>query len=466
MEAGRVSAAGLVEAYRERISAYDGAGPALNAIALENPNAEAEARALDAERREQGPRGPLHGIPILLKDNVDVAGLPTSAGSRALEGMVAQRTATVAARLLAAGAVVLGKTNLHELAAGITSVGSAHGRVRNPYDPARNPGGSSGGTAAGVAASFAAIGIGTDTCGSIRIPAAHNGLFGLRPTHGLLTPLEGIVPLCLAQDTVGPLARTARDLAIGLDAICDPDGTPPAFERRLDARALEGRRIGRLGTLFGGEPADAEVAGIADAALRRLGKRGAEVVPVEIPELPALLDVMFTVIVGDVPGDLAAYLATNPTAPAMSLEAIVATGRLHAEVAPVLAAAASAPVKQSDAYAEALSNHARVRALLVERMKADRLDALAYPPVLQPAALLGEDQPGSNAHASANAGLPAISMPAGFTESGLPVGLELLGRPGADAELVAFAYAFEQAEGPRRPPASTPPLRGAAAAHD
>jgi Asp-tRNA(Asn)/Glu-tRNA(Gln) amidotransferase A subunit family amidase len=460
MEQGRATSSELVQRYLDRIEAFDGQGPALNAIARVNPNASSEGRALDDERRERGPRGPLHGIPVLVKDNHDVAGLETWAGSRALEGLIAQRDAAVVARLRAAGAVVLAKTNLHELAAGITSVGSAHGRTRNPYALDRNPGGSSGGTGAGVAASLGAIGTGTDTCGSIRIPAAQNALFGLRPTHGQLASLEGIAPLCLAQDTVGPLARTAHDLALGLDAISDPSATAAGFAERLDPKALEGARIGRLDTLFGTEPEDREVAEQIAEAVARLAKLGAEVVPIEIPELPALLDVMFMMILGDVPGDLAGYLTQNPTAPVADLAALLATGRMHPEVEPVVAAAVSGPINQSDAYAQAKANGRRLRDLLIERMEGERLDALAYPPILRTAAPLGEEQLGSNAHASANSGLPAISMPAGFSEAGLPIGLELLGRPGADTDLVAYAHAWEQAEPARRPPASTPSLLG------
>ena len=467
MTEGRASASSLVEGYLARIEAYDHRGPTLNAVTQLAPGALDEAHALDRERAEQGPRGPLHGIPFLAKDNMDVAGMPTTAGSRALAGLVAEQDAFVIRKLRAAGAVVLGKTNLHELAAGITTVGSAAGRTRNPYDLARNPGGSSGGTGAAVAASLAAFGTGSDTCGSIRIPAAQNGLVGLRSTQGL-TSRSGLVPLCLTQDVVGPLARSARDLAIALDNMVGADeadpgvrvanGRVPGFFDRLAGVSVRGRRIGRLDTLFGEEPANAEVASLVRATLARLESIGAEIVPIEIQALPPLLDVGFTVILGDLPGDLAVYLEKHATAPVKTLAELLATGLVHPEVAPILEAGAAQAVRGTAAYREAIENRQRIRSLLEEAIRAHRLDALAYPTILRVAAPLGEEQLGSNAHASANSGLPAISLPAGFDGGGHPVGLELLGGAFADAQLVALAGAIERELSLRRAPASAPEL--------
>lgn len=461
MEAGETSAEEIILACLERIEAFDQAGPALNAIAFVSPTAREDARRLDVERTERGARGPLHGIPILVKDNHDVAGWPTRAGCRGLEGLVADRDAEIIARLRLAGAVLLAKTNLHELAAGITTVASAHGRTRNPYDPTRNPGGSSGGSSAAVAASFAPVGLGSDTCGSIRIPAAQCSLYGLRVTQGR-TPMDGVVPLSLTQDVLGPIARTVEDLAVVLDVVVD---SPEAatFTRALDSEALAGRRIGRLTTLFSEAEEAREVCQRVDAALAEMAKLGAEIVDVEISELPERLDENFLVILGDVPGDLADYLSRHPSAPFASLEALHASGTIHPEVAPIIAGALSGPIKESPDYARAIENRAHLRRLLVSAMDELDLAALAYPPILQTAVLLGEDQPGSNAHASANSGLPAISMPAGMSSDGLPVGLELLGRPDADAALVSMAYAWQHASAKRVPPASTPALGGLAA---
>ena len=204
MADGRVTAVQLVDAYLARIGAYDQGGPALNSMIRLNPNARAEAAALDQERALRGARGPLHGIPVIMKDNYDVADLPTSGGSIALAGMIPPDDAFQVGKLREAGAVIIGKSNMHELAYGITTISSVGGQTRNPYDPSRNPGGSSGGTGAAVAASFAAIGWGSDTCGSIRIPASHHNLFGLRPTKGL-SSIDGIIPLSHTQDVGGPL---------------------------------------------------------------------------------------------------------------------------------------------------------------------------------------------------------------------------------------------------------------------
>jgi amidase len=227
MVSGRATSVDITRAYLARIAAYDQAGPRLNSILRINPHALADAERLDAERMTRGSRGPLHGIPVLLKDNYDTFDMPTSAGSLPLAGLVPPDDAFQVRKLREAGAVILGKTNMHELAYGITTIASLGGQTLNPYDPRRNPGGSSGGTGAAIAASFAAIGWGSDTCGSIRIPAAHNNLVGLRPTKGL-SSIDGIIPLAHTQDVGGPLARTVTDLAIALDATVGADPDDPA----------------------------------------------------------------------------------------------------------------------------------------------------------------------------------------------------------------------------------------------
>ena len=269
MASGRTTSAEITAAYLARIEAYDQAGPRLNAIIRINANAVAEAEALDRERAARGPRGPLHGIPIILKDNYDALGMPSSAGSLALAGMMPPDDGFQVRKLREAGAVFLGKSNMHELASGITTVASLGGQTLNPYDLTRNPGGSSGGTGAAIAASFAAVGWGSDTCGSIRIPSAHNNLVGLRPTKGL-SSIDGIVPLSHTQDVGGPLARSVEDLAIALDATIGPDPADPAtralegralpgFVDSLDEDALDGARIGVLEVLFGDTPEEAAV---------------------------------------------------------------------------------------------------------------------------------------------------------------------------------------------------------------
>ncbi|MGH9221423.1 MAG: amidase family protein, partial [Vicinamibacterales bacterium] len=227
MTSGRVTSRGLVDSYLARIQAYDQAGPRLNSIVLLNARAREEADALDRERAEKGPRGPLHGIPVLVKDNYDTADMPTSGGALALATLQPSADAFQVKRLRDAGAVILGKTTMHELASGITNISSLSSQTRNPYDLYRNPGGSSGGTGAAIGASFAAAGMGSDTCGSIRNPASHNNLVGLRGTQGL-SSRTGIVPLSSTQDIGGPIARSIVDLTIMLDATVGADAMDPS----------------------------------------------------------------------------------------------------------------------------------------------------------------------------------------------------------------------------------------------
>ena len=469
MAAGRVTSEGLVKAYLSRIEAYDQKGPALNALITLNPNALNEARALDRERRTTGPRGPLHGVPVIVKDNYSTADLQTTAGTLALLGFVPDRDAFQVRKLREAGAVIIGKSNLHELASGITTVGSAFGAARNPYDPTRTPGGSSGGTAAAVAASFAAAGMGSDTCGSIRVPAAFNNLFGLRPTKGL-SSIAGIVPLSTTQDVGGPLARTVADLAVMLDATVGEDPADPAthlppgvtrprFMDALAPQALKGARIGVLEPLFGDGQDDAETLKIVRSAIEALQRQGATLVPVVLPELPATLDGS-SVINAEFREDLATYLAANKTALVRSLDEIVRGGLIHTALEPVLTLRVASKGRDSDEYRIALAKRALLQLMIRRLMDDQKLDALAYPTIRRPPSRIGDPQAGGTCQLSASTGFPALSMPAGFTQSGLPAGVELLGRAFDDAKLVSYAYAYEQAAHPRRAPARTPALAG------
>lgn len=234
MTSGAATSAEITAAYLARIRAYDQAGPRIGSMIWINPKAVAEAEALDRERATGDVRGPMHGVPIILKDNYDTYDLPTSGGTLALAGNIPPDDGFQVAKLRAAGAVIIGKSNMHELASGITTISSLGGQTLNPYDLRRNPGGSSGGTGAAITASFATVGWGSDTCGSIRIPSAQNNLVGLRPTKGV-SSIDGIIPLAHTQDVGGPLARTMRDLAIALDATAGPDPADPAT-RILDGR--------------------------------------------------------------------------------------------------------------------------------------------------------------------------------------------------------------------------------------
>ena len=467
MADGRVTAVQLVDAYLARISAYDQGGPALNSMVYLNPNARAQAAALDRERALRGARGPLHGIPIILKDNYDTADLPTSGGSIALAGMIPPDDAFQVRKLREAGAVILGKSNMHELAAGITTISSVGGQTRNPYDPSRIPGGSSGGTGAAIAASFAAIGWGSDTCGSIRIPASHHNLFGLRPTKGL-SSIDGIIPLSHTQDVGGPLARTATDLAIGLDATIGADEADPAtriladrllpgFVDALDAEALQGVRLGVLTMLFGEATEDEEHAQLVRAALDSMREGGAELVDIEIPGLDSILS--GSGLIGhEFKWDLIDYLAVTPGAPVGSLQDILDQGLYHVQLEASFRRRAATAERDSAAYERAVAKRAAARDAVLATMDELSLDALVYPTIRRRAAQIGDPQRGSNCQLSATTGLPALSVPAGFTDAGLPTGLELLGRPLEDARLLALGFAFEQSTQPRRAPAHTPPL--------
>lgn len=464
MEKRELTAVQLVDAYLARIEAYDDQGPQLNALILINPKAREQAQALDEERKVTGPRGPLHGVPVIIKDNYSTVDMPTTGGSMALADFVPDANATQVQRLLDAGAIILAKANLHEFAYGITTVSSVGGQTRNPYDPTRIPGGSSGGTAAAIAAGFAAVGMGSDTCGSIRIPAAFNNLVGLRQSKGL-SSIYGIMPLASTQDVAGPLARSVQDLAIVLDIVSGYDvhdaatavvqGKPrQQFRTSLGKATLNGLRIGRLTSYF--EAADEPVRTLLDAALKEMVAQGAVVVDVTIPELSELIG-SSGVIAQEFEVDLNAYLDEFGATKLTTLEQIVATGLYDEAVAMLLTRSAAAeqdPVR----YQEQLAARIKLREAIDLAMQAQQLDVIAYPPIGALPVLIGQNQPGNNCSLSSNSGLPALSLPVGFTDSGLPMGIELLGSQFTDANLLALGYAFEQLTHNRRMPVNVPPL--------
>jgi Asp-tRNA(Asn)/Glu-tRNA(Gln) amidotransferase A subunit family amidase len=474
MTAGRVTSRALVDSYVARIQAYDQAGPRLNSIVLLNPRAREDADAMDRERAQKGARGPLHGIPVLIKDNYDTADMPTSGGALALATMQPVADAVQVKKLRDAGAVILGKTTMHELASGITNISSLTGQTRNPYDLYRNPGGSSGGTGAAIGASFAAAGMGSDTCGSIRIPAANQNLVGLRGTQGL-SSRTGIMPLSSTQDIGGPLARTVTDLAIMLDATVGPDPADPitkenaghipkSYREALVEGGLKGVRIGVLRSLWGTAPEDDEVSGIVRKALEGMKAQGAEVIDVAVPGLDDLLRDS-SVIADEFKFDLMAYLAKQPNAPVKSLGDVIERGLHHDALDANFRLRNSPDKRESEHYRQAMVKRRAARAAVLATLEELRIDALAYPTLRRKPAAIGDPQAGSNCQLSATTGLPAMSMPAGFTTDGLPIGLELLGPAWSEATLLKYAYAWEQATKPRRAPFSTPPLvKGAAPA--
>jgi len=465
MERGETTAQEIVSQYLERISAFDRRAPQLNAMIYINPRAGEEAAALDRERAAGTVRGPLHGIPVVLKDNYDTYDMPTTASSIALTGFVPSADGYQVRQLRDAGAVFIGKTNMHEFARGLETISSLGGQTLNPYEPRRNPGGSSGGTAAAVAANFAAVGMGSDTCGSIRVPAANNNLFGIRVTQGL-SSRDGIIPLSHTQDVGGPLARSVVDLVTVLDVTvgADPadeqtaiakDHTPETYREFLRAGALEDARLGLLVDYLREESPFGEVSKVVRQAVSVMTDNGAAVVEIEIDGLDDLLGET-GVIDMEFKFDLEKYLHRS-NAPVRSLSEIIESGRYHAALEQRYRR--SDDVEENSAeYLNRLANRAEVARLLDEAMATHDLDALVYPTIRVKPNIVGEPQFGSFCRVAAHSGFPAISIPAGFTADGLPVGVELLAKPFEEGRLIALSYAYEQVAKPRRPPPRTPSL--------
>jgi Asp-tRNA(Asn)/Glu-tRNA(Gln) amidotransferase A subunit family amidase len=468
LEAGTVTSEDLVKMYLARINAYDKRGPAINALIRINERALAEARARDADRRRKPSKthGLLYGIPILLKDNYDTADMPTTAASLSLATSIPPDDAYLVRRLREAGAVVLGKTNLHEFAYGITTISSLGGQTLNPYDLTRNPGGSSGGTGAAVAANFGVFGMGTDTCGSIRIPSSHNSLVGLRATQGLFSR-DGIIPLALTQDMGGPLARSVEDIAIVLDMIAgyDPNDpvtvvstthTPPSYTHFLNTGRLRRARFGLLTDALVVDPADAEVAAVIRGAAKELEDHGATVMDVSIPDYTTVSNV--SVIAMEFKAHLDQYLAATPGAPVKSLQQIFDSGQFHPSLTTTFTTALASSMDTPE-YRARIAGRDIFKAAILKVMADNDLDALIYPTIRQkPILVPNTAQPGSNCRVSAQSGLPAISVPVGFTPDGLPVGMEFLGPEFSEGRLLELGYSWEQATHHRRVPASTPDL--------
>jgi Asp-tRNA(Asn)/Glu-tRNA(Gln) amidotransferase A subunit family amidase len=468
MGAGRITSRQLVEFYLARIERLNASGVALNVVREVNPDAVDRAEALDAERRAKGPRSPLHGLPILIKDNFQTEGMSTTAGSKLFSGFQPSGDAYQVTRLRAAGAIILGKTNMHEFGFGITGQGSSFGRARNPYALERNPG---DGAAAAVAANLAVAALGTDSCGGLRTAAAHNSLVTLRGTQGL-SSRSGIVPLSHTQDMAGPLARSVSDLALLLDATVGFDPAdqqsalslqkiPSSYTRSLDLLALQGARIGVLEDLLLVDPEDSQVVGVFGAALAELQAAGAELERIKAPELVALMDSRvngFFVLAHDFRTDIAAYLQGQPLPGIVSLEDILARGQHDASIDASLRLAQAMDANSEADYLAELAHRRRFREVVMAIMARNELSALAYPSMRRVAAPLGAPQPGNNCRLSANTGLPAVSVPAGFTADGFPVGLELLGPSWSESSLLSLAFSYEQATRHRRGPVFDHPI--------
>jgi amidase len=477
MNSGKYTAHALAEKYLARIEAIDKKGPTLNSVIEINPDALATAQGLDRERKEKGVRGPLHGIPVLVKDNVDTADrMGTTAGSLALVGSRPPQDAFIVRRLREAGAVILGKTNLSEWAnircSYSTSGWSGRGGLtKNPYALDRNPCGSSSGSGVAVAANLCAAAVGTETDGSINSPSSANGIVGIKPTVGLVSR-SGIVPISHSQDTAGPMCRTVRDAAILLSVLAGADPADKAtadasrkaatdYTKTLDARGLKGVRIGVARNYFGFDDA---VEGVMNGALDVLKREGATLVdPAEIPNMDKLNEPELLVLLYELKANLNAYLARlGPKATVRSLKDIIDFNeRNRRQEMPyfgqdLFAKAEAKGSLRSHEYLEALSKCRRLARTegIDAVMDKSRLDALVAP-TISPACLtdlvVGDRWRGESTTAAAVAGYPSITVPAGFV-FGLPVGLLFFGRAWSEPTLLKLAYAFEQATKVRKPP--------------
>src|SRR3954447_1454979 len=468
--ARELSVVELVRAYLGRIEAYDGDGPALNAVVVSSEQALARAEQLDREE----PTGALHGIPVVLKDNINTSDLPTAYGSVAMRGYRPREDATVARRLRDAGAIVLAKTTLPDWATSWFSYSSLTTDTRNPYDPNRDPGGSSSGTGAAVAANFATVGLGTDCGGSIRVPASFCNLVGVRSTPGLV-PRTGTSYLVIPQDTVGPMTRTVADAARLMDVLAGYDPDDPysvahdvarrgqTYLDELDREALRGARLGLVTNALGSEPAEQATAvnAVVERALQALRDAGATVVETEIP---ALLDhiVATSMYTDRSKHDLDLFLSERADPPIRTLAEAYEAGQYdrRLDLMDAIMDGPERPDEDPDYLRRFAARHEFTLAVLGV-MGADRLDALVYPSVqVPPPTMTGRADwttltfP-TNTLIASQTWMPAVSIPAGFTDDGAPVGLELTGRPYDEGALLGLGYAFEQATGHRRAPGST-----------
>jgi amidase len=474
MQRGEVVSEQVVTWYLDRIVAVDQAGPGLNAIIEVNPDALDIARALDREWQESGPRGPLHGIPIVLKANIDTADrMYTSAGSLALAEHVPSEDAFLVKRLRNAGAVILGKANLSEWAnfrstrssSGWSSVG---GQTLNPYDTTRSPCGSSSGSGVAVAANLTVVAVGTETDGSVVCPAGNNGIVGIKPTLGLVSR-SGIIPLAHSQDTAGPMARSVRDAAILLTAMTGVDADDAAtadaeinhdYSANLTADGLRGKRIGVIRSYYGAG-SNPEVEQVFEDSIAALREQGAEIVDdIEIdPE--GMNEAEYEVLLYEFKADLNAYFAESG-APVQSLAEAINFNDAHADtVMPIFGqeifheAEAKGPLTD-EAYLEALETSKRIARSGLDKALADHdLDALIAPtngPAWKIDHVNGDAYSfiGSSSLAAVS-GYPNITVPAGFV-AGLPIGISFMGKPWNEKQLIEIAYAFEQATGARRAP--------------
>lgn len=441
----QITTENLVKFYLDRIHRFD---KVLSSIIYVNPAAIELARECDQTLQSSGKmRGSLHGVPVLLKDNIETADMPTTAGSLSLEGFSTGKDADLVKRLKAAGAIILAKTNLHEFAIWGESISSIKGQTYNPYDLTRTPGGSSGGTGAALAANFGLVGIGTDTINSIRSPSSANNLVGIRPTVGLVSN-DGIVPYSLTQDTAGPMARSVDDAAAVLKVI--------SVRKLAECKELDSPRIGLLKSFFGSEPVNEEVNRVMDIVTEELSSMGAEIIivddPIEINDLVSNISVHLF----ELKAHLNAYLETVH-APYASIDAILESGLHHPGIKDNLVYANQLDIAAPE-YDERLRKRAQLQKQIESVFASDQLDALIFPHQQQLVCRVGESQLQRNGALSAITGFPSLCLPAGFSSPtpqapiGVPIGFELFGLPGSECNLIEIARQYEHQFPKRLPP--------------
>jgi amidase len=485
-KAGTLTAEQLVRMCLARIEAYDDHGPKINAVITVHPKALEQARALDAERKAKGPRSPLHGIPVVLKDNFDTDDVATTGGSILLEGSIPPNDAYVVKKLRDAGAIILAKVNLSEFASG-GAHSSLGGQTLNPHDLTRTPSGSSGGTGAAIAAAYAPLGLGTDTGGSIRGPSTSNGIVGLKPTHGLLSR-DGIIPLALTFDTGGPMTRSVYDIAVSLGLMTGVDAADAATQKSkgkfdtdytkfLKADALKGARIGIARDFLGADP---DVDWIVEAALDTMKQAGATIVDVRYPKwlLDGKAEFYSAIRNPEFAAQIADYLKTIDAMYPKNIDELIARSNrvtsLRADGAGpnegrwTLFKREAASGKLDDYRYLSVRDHAlpMVRQVVEGIVAKDKLDAIIYPTSpRRPAQIAAPPESGASPTVSATnianlTGFPDLIVPAGFTSDDLPVGLSFFGPAFSEPKLLALGYSFEQLTHARRLPATTPPLPG------
>lgn len=481
LKSGVITCRQLVEMYLERIEAYDKNGPQINSIITVNPKVIEEAEALDRVFRQTGKfMGPLHGIPVLVKDQIETKDITTTFGSIAFKSFVPKDDATIIKKLRQAGAIILAKTNLPDFATSWFAFSSVAGETKNPYVLDRDPGGSSSGTGAAVAANFGTVGIGEDTGGSIRVPSSFNNLFGVRVTTGLISR-NGTSPLVHFQDTAGPMTRSVRDAAILLDVLVDYDPSDPftvaalhataagSYVNHLEANGLKGSRIGVLRDAFGSDsdPESAPVNKVVNQAIEAMKSAGAEIIdPVTIPDLANFIETTSMYLLQS-KYDINRFLAARPEAPVSSVEELYNNKQFH-ELLDLFKDIAEGPVdpEQDPNYFKKLTAQERFRRAVLNVMATYRLDAILFPDVQVLPPKRSELYKGkwtvltfpTNTLIASQTGLPAISMPAGFTDDGVPVGIEIIGKLYDEATLLKLAYSYEYFTMPRRAPKAVPPL--------